>query len=97
MGGLYSEGQFNGGFFCVTGLRGLYLEGLIHGGAYFRNFTVYIGDDDYDDADKSAPLKYRDSPLNGRWNFQKKERYYIITNNYKLVSKILLEIIDNIT
>ena len=21
-------------------LRGLYLEGLIHGGAYFRNFTV---------------------------------------------------------
>ena len=29
------------GFFCVTGLRGLYLEGLIHGGAYFRNFTVF--------------------------------------------------------
>ena len=29
--------------FCVTGLGGLYLEGLIHGGAYFRNFTV-IGD-----------------------------------------------------
>ena len=27
--------------FCVTGLRGLYLEGLIHGGAHFRNFTVY--------------------------------------------------------
>ena len=27
-------------FFCVTGLGGLYLEGLIHGGAYFRNFTV---------------------------------------------------------
>ena len=25
---------------CVTGLGGLYLEGLIHGGAYFRNFTV---------------------------------------------------------
>ena len=24
-----------------TGLGGLYLEGLIHGGAYFRNFTVY--------------------------------------------------------
>ena len=35
------EGQFNGGFFCVTGLGGLYLEGLIHGGAYFRNFTVF--------------------------------------------------------
>ena len=29
--------------FCfVTSLGGLYLEGLIHGGAYFRNFTVYI-------------------------------------------------------
>ena len=26
--------------FCVTSLRGLYFEGLIHGGAYFRNFTV---------------------------------------------------------
>ena len=26
--------------FCDTGLRGLYLEGLIHAGAYFRNFTV---------------------------------------------------------
>ena len=31
-------GGVNGGFFCVTGLGGLYLEGLIHGGAYFRNF-----------------------------------------------------------
>ena len=27
--------------FCVTRLGGLiYLEGLIHGGAFFRNFTV---------------------------------------------------------
>jgi len=26
---------------CVTSLGGLYLEGLIHGGAYFRNFTVF--------------------------------------------------------
>ena len=26
--------------FCVTGFGGLYLEGLIHRGAYFRNFTV---------------------------------------------------------
>ena len=25
---------------CVTHLGGLYLEGLIHGGDYFRNFTV---------------------------------------------------------
>ena len=35
-GGLYSEGQFNGGFFCVTGLgayiwMGLYMERLIFG------------------------------------------------------------------
>ena len=39
-GGLYLEGRFNRGF-CVTSL-GAYnnlLEGLIHGGAYFRNFT----------------------------------------------------------
>ena len=28
--------------FCVTGLGGFYLEGLIHRGAYFRNFTVVI-------------------------------------------------------
>ena len=28
------------GFFCTTILGDLYLEGLIHGGAYFRNFTV---------------------------------------------------------
>ena len=28
--------------FYITGLGGLYLEGLIHGGAYFRNFTVCI-------------------------------------------------------
>ena len=28
-GGLYLEERFNGGFFCVTGLGGLYLEGLI--------------------------------------------------------------------
>ena len=36
-GGLYSEGRFNGGFFAFR-FRGAYhLEGLIHGGAYFRN------------------------------------------------------------
>ena len=29
--GLYLEGRFNGGFFCVTGLGGLYSEGLIFG------------------------------------------------------------------
>ena len=30
------------GFFCFPSLGGLYLEGLIHGGPYFRNFMVYI-------------------------------------------------------
>ena len=38
--GLYLEGRFNGGFFALQDLGGLYLEGLIYGGAYFRNFTV---------------------------------------------------------
>ena len=33
------RGDLTGGF-CVTNLRGLYLELLIHGGSYFRNFTV---------------------------------------------------------
>ena len=39
--GLYLEGQFNGGVlrYELGGLI-LYLEGLIHGGAYFQNFTV---------------------------------------------------------
>ena len=39
---LYLEGRFNGGCFCVTKLGGLYLKGLIDGGAYFRNFTVFF-------------------------------------------------------
>ena len=43
-GGFYLEGRFDGGFFCVTGLEGLYLEGLIDGRVYFRNFTVNILD-----------------------------------------------------
>ena len=45
-GGLYSEGRFNGGFFCVKILGGSYLEGPIHGGAYFRNFTVLFRETD---------------------------------------------------
>ena len=28
--------------FCVTILWGFYLEGLTHGGACFRNFTVFL-------------------------------------------------------
>ena len=34
-GGLYSEGRFNRGFLHYD------FGGLIHGGAYFRNFTVF--------------------------------------------------------
>ena len=37
-GAYISEGRFNGELFCITSFRGL--EGLIHGGVYFRNFTV---------------------------------------------------------
>ena len=40
-GGLYLEGRFNGGFIGVRSLGGLYLERLILGGDYFRNFTVF--------------------------------------------------------
>ena len=39
-GGLHSEGRLYGGFFALRFWGGLYLERLIHGGAYFRNFTV---------------------------------------------------------
>ena len=39
-GGAYIwRGDLTEGF-CVTSLVGLYWEGLIHGGTYFRNFTV---------------------------------------------------------
>ena len=38
--GAYSwRGDLTKGF-CVMSLGGLYMEGLIHGGAYFANFTV---------------------------------------------------------
>ena len=40
-GGLIFGGANQRRVFCVTGLGGLFLEGLIHGGAYFRNFTVF--------------------------------------------------------
>ena len=39
-GGLILGGAIYRRVFCLTGLGGSYLEGLIHGGAYFRNFTV---------------------------------------------------------
>ena len=38
--GLIFRGAIWRRVFSVTGLGGLYLEGLIHGGACFRNFTV---------------------------------------------------------
>ena len=38
--GLIFGGAIYRRVFCVTSLGGLYLEGLIHGGAHFRNFTV---------------------------------------------------------
>ena len=31
LGGLYLEGECNGGFFCVSSLGGIHLEGLIFG------------------------------------------------------------------
>ena len=40
-GGLYSEERFNGGFISLRAVGDLQLEGLIHGGAYFRNFAVF--------------------------------------------------------
>ena len=40
-GGLYLKGRFNRGFFALPDWGAyIILEGLIHGGAYFRNFTV---------------------------------------------------------
>ena len=39
-GGLIFGGAIERRVFCVTSLGGLYLEGLIHGRAFFRNFTV---------------------------------------------------------
>ena len=40
-GGAYIwRSDFTDVFFSVTSLGGLYLDGLIHVGAYFRNFTV---------------------------------------------------------
>ena len=40
--GLIFGGAISRWVFCVASLWGLYLEGLIHGGAYFRNFTVTL-------------------------------------------------------
>ena len=37
---IWRGGLMDGFFFLHYRFGGLYLEGLIHGGAYFRNFTV---------------------------------------------------------
>ena len=44
-GGLIFGGAINGGYSCILcyDFGGLYLEGLIHGGAYFWNFMVTHG------------------------------------------------------
>ena len=43
-GGSHLEGRFNGRFSALRVWGDFYLERLIHGGAYFRNFavTMYI-------------------------------------------------------
>ena len=41
-GGLYSEGQFNGGFFALRFWGGLYLEGLIFGILRYENQAFYV-------------------------------------------------------
>ena len=38
--GLYLEGRLNGGFFALS-VWGAYICRGLHGGAYFRNFTVF--------------------------------------------------------
>ena len=40
-GGLYSEGLIIGSIFAFQIWGSFDTEGLIHGGAYFRNFTVW--------------------------------------------------------
>ena len=35
------RGDLTAGFFCVMRLGGLYLDRVIHGWAYFRNFAVF--------------------------------------------------------
>ena len=42
-GELIFKRRFNGGFFALPVWGACILEGLIHGGAYFRNFTVTRG------------------------------------------------------
>ena len=36
------RGDLTEGFFALPDWGGLYLEGLIHVGAYFQNFTVFL-------------------------------------------------------
>ena len=41
-GGLYLEGQFNGGFLALRVCGAYIWEGPLHGGAYFRKYTVLL-------------------------------------------------------
>ena len=54
--GLSSEARINGGLLRYE-FGGLYLEGLIHGGAYFRNFTVIPHHSQLRRKDKMAAFK----------------------------------------
>ena len=40
-GAYIRTGKVTEGFFALRVWGGIYLEGPIHGGAYFRNFTAY--------------------------------------------------------
>ena len=55
-GGLIFGGAIQRRVFCVTGLGSLYLEGLIHGGVYFRNFKVYYLIRDLEDSNLADNL-----------------------------------------
>ena len=56
-GGLYLEGPFNGVFFALPVWEAYILEGLIHGGAYFQNFTVSLSGK-YTDNMCLAPVRF---------------------------------------
>ena len=74
--GLIFGGAIERRVFCVTSLGGLYLEGLIHGGTYFRNFTISSSD----------------SKWNNRGVILTQKRYFILSTSKaagKNISKFL--------
>ena len=46
-GGLYLDGLFNVGFFALPVWGACIWRGLVHGGAYFRNFTGKLHNDGF--------------------------------------------------